>query len=122
MAKRKYTKWTKEQEAQMVSLRKAGVKPAMIATIMGLPVTAIYNRSLKLNVTSTSAQLEMDFRESPKKVFLSAGQLAIARMVGITPEQYAEQVVLIGEERGQTQPPKPKTKPTWYKRMMWWRN
>jgi len=129
MAKRKNIKWTKELDARLIELRKANVKPSIISTIMDVPVTCIYNRSFALNLTKKgSGSLPIDL-----PVFLSAGQLEVARRVGITPEQYAEQVVLIDETevpvdfmwRGvptEWNAPNTKPKPTWWKQMMWWRN
>lgn len=107
MTRPKNTKWTKELDAELVSLRELGVRPRDIATIMKLPRSVIYSRSATLGVTKTSAQLEMDlqvapatkteFRESPKT------------------QPPADYVI--------DQQPKPsKPKPTWWKQMMWWRN
>ena len=91
MPKRKNTKWTKELDQQLVSLRELGVKPREIASIMGISRTAIYNRSAALGVTRTSAQLEMDLQVAP-----------------VTKTEFRES-------------PKTQPKPTWWSAMMWWR-
>ena len=103
MAKRKNIKWTKELDKELVSLRKLGVKPSMIAKIMKLPVSTIYSRSFTLNVTRTSAQLEMDFRESPKRRELPV---------------YIDETTQVPTDYVFTNQ---RPKPAWWSAMIWWR-
>jgi hypothetical protein len=104
MAKRKNIKWTSELDTKLVSLRRLGVKPREIATIMGISRTAVYSRSFTLGVTKTSAQLEMDFRESPKRRDLPT---------------YIDEVTQVPADYVFNNQPKPK--PAWWSAMMWWR-
>lgn len=106
MAKRKNTKWTKELDAELVSLRELGVKPRDVATIMKLPRSVIYSRSATLGVTKTSAQLEMDLQVAP----------ATEPTKQVAPATKTE-----FRESPKTQIDQPKPKPTWWKQMMWWR-